>query len=89
MGKHAINYQALALHFLRLPAPNRTAAEGRNDFFTFLACELAGLWCEEYVRMPNDRVEIVQLTDAGYEFLFDIGSERVIAAFGITRYEPD
>jgi hypothetical protein len=57
--------------------------------FTDLLFEtLLDLWCDAYRLMPASDVEIVQFTDGGYEFLFDLGSERVVAAFGLSWRNP-
>jgi len=55
---------------------------------TFLFDDLPRMWCDAYRGMPNNDVEIVEVTDQGYQFLFDLGAERVVAAFGRTRYNP-
>jgi hypothetical protein len=63
---------------------------GGPDFelFEFLAEELPDLWCRQYGSMPGASSDIVQLNDEGYAFLFDLVAERVIAAFGVSRYNP-
>jgi hypothetical protein len=50
----------------------------------FLIEKLPDMWCDAYQQMPNGKVEIVHVFDHGYNFLFDIGAERVVAAFGRT-----
>ena len=88
MGKYTLNYETLGSNFLKTLSPNCAEDERRNAFVAFLIEALPDLWCDSYLGMPNGRVDIVQLTDDGYEFLFDLGSERVVAAFGVTRYNP-
>jgi hypothetical protein len=70
-----IDYAGLAIAF-----GHDTAA-----FKAFLFETLPDLWCDAYRVMPASDVEMVQFRDDGYEFLFDLGSERVIAAFGLSR----
>jgi hypothetical protein len=88
MSKYSINYDGLASKFLRSAASGKTAEERRGAFTSFLFDELAEVWCEKYRRMPNGRIEIVQLTDDDYKFLFDLAGERVIAAFSTSRVNP-
>jgi hypothetical protein len=76
-----INYNRLAA---RYRSSNPSVQE--TDFFAFLYQELPGLCCDAYTQMSGAGDQIVQLNDQGYEFLFDLGAERVVAAFGTTRY---
>src|SRR3984893_16755894 len=56
-------------------------------FERFCSEDLPDLWCKAYREMPNAEFEIVQVTDGGYEFLFDLGADRVVAAFG-SQFNP-
>ena len=80
-GKGDIDYQGVA---------NACAGKtgGADAFNSALLDALPDLWCEQYRAMPNDRVDIVQLNDGTYEFLFDLVAERVVAAFGTSGYNP-
>lgn len=84
-----ISYSSLSARYLW--SPNR-ATQDRNwqaaGFFAFLHQQLPGLCCDAYAGMAGSGDQIVQLTDHGYEFLFDLGAERVVAAFGTTQYNP-
>jgi hypothetical protein len=62
--------------------------DDKAAFTDFLFETLPNLWCDAYYLMPASHVEIVQFTDGGYEFLFDLGSERVVAAFGLSSRNP-
>src|ERR1700730_5157349 len=55
-------------------------------FERFCSEDLPDLWCKAYREMPNAEFEIVQVTDGGYEFLFDLGADRVVAAFGTSQF---
>ncbi|MBR0800717.1 hypothetical protein JQ615_35685 [Bradyrhizobium jicamae] len=79
----AINYLRLAARFF-----SADPAVQEAGFFAFLYRELPRLCCDAYAQMSSATDQIVQLNDQGYEFLFDVGAERVVAAFGITRYNP-
>jgi hypothetical protein len=79
----AINYNRLAARFF-----SSNPAVQEAGFFAFLYQELPRLCCDAYAQMSSAGDQIVQLNDQGYEFLFDVGAERVVAAFGITRYNP-
>src|SRR5215471_15835596 len=83
----SINYRRLAARYLW---PNGAPGDviGEAGFFAFLLQHLPNLCCDAYALMPHAGGEIVQLTDHGYEFLFDLGAERVVAAFGVTQYNP-
>ncbi len=61
---------------------------GGDVFNAALFEPLAEAWCAAYERMPHDGVNIVQLNDGSYEFLFDLVAERVVAAFGTSGYNP-
>jgi len=80
-----IDYRGLAGRYLY---PSSGGPGQETGFFMFLLQYLPDLCCEAYRRMAGAGDEIVQLTDHGYEFLFDLGAERVVAAFGITQYNP-
>lgn len=77
-----INYSGLAAHFV-------TLTNNKPDFFTYLGNELPNLWCKAYTLMPDGDGEIVQVNDGSYSFLFDLDSERVVAAFGVSSYNAD
>lgn len=78
-----INYKRLAARFL-----SSIPAVRGFGFFGFLYQELPRLCRDTYAQMSSGGDQIVQLNDDGYEFLFDLGAERVVAAFGTTRYNP-
>lgn len=82
MGKGDIDYAAL------VAGCAAGAGSSRDAFNAALFAPLADAWCERYQGMPNDGIEIVQLNDGTYEFLFDIVAERVVAAFGTSLYNP-
>src|SRR5262249_17170881 len=78
-----INYKRLAARFLSsIPAVREVG------FFTFFYQELPRLCRDAYAQMSSGGGEIAQLHAGGYEFVFDLGAERVVAAFGTTRYNP-
>ena len=78
-----IDYRGLAYRHL-----SSAVAAQPAGFFALLLQRLPDLFCGAYAAMPGAADEIVQLTDRGYEFLFDLGAERVVAAFGVTQYNP-
>jgi|GEM_PF-1258271 len=79
----SINYNRLAALYLSSNPEIRKA-----DFFAFLYQQLPRLCCDAYAPTLGASDQIVQLNDSGYEFLFDLSAERVVAAFGATRYNP-
>jgi hypothetical protein len=79
-----IGYAALVDRFKSAAGPYTGGSD--TEFFEFLAEALPDLWCQQYRGMPGGRADIVQLSDEGYIFLFDLGAERVVAAFGVSRY---
>jgi hypothetical protein len=89
-----IDYRSLGFRYLW--SPNRATQAGATQgpaaqdagFFAFLHQQLSDLCCDAYARMSGSGGQIVQLTDHSYEFLFDLGAERVVAAFGTTQYNP-
>lgn len=87
MGKAAIDYHTLVADFQKKSRRADTTATSKRAFDDFLLAKLPDLWCDAYARMPGKRLDIVQVTDE-YEFLFDLGCDRVVAAFGLTRYNP-
>jgi hypothetical protein len=87
----AINYGALASRFLALAKEDEEEEEEEEeepDFFAFLTSELPARWCDAYSVMPKGEGEIVAVTDEGFTFLFDLDAERVVVAFGTSRYNP-
>ena len=78
-----ISYNRLAARYL-----SSNPAMQEAGFFGFLYQQLPGLCCDAYAPMPGSGDQIVQLGDHGYDFLFDLGAERVVAAFGTSRYNP-
>ncbi len=63
-------------------------AERGAALAAFLLEHLPDVWCDGYRRMPNGPVQIVEVSDGGYRYLFDLGAERVVAAYGSSRYNP-
>ncbi len=89
MATIPMNYGRLAAEFssgMQSPTMSQVALD--EDFKSELAERLPDLWCDAYARMPNSAVQIVQVHDHGYEFLFDLGAERVVAAFGRSSENP-
>lgn len=85
----AISYGSLAARYLWSPTGATQAPDAQDaGFFAFLHQQLPNLCCDAYAVMSGAGDQIVQLTDHGYEFLFDLGAERVVAAFGTTQYNP-
>jgi hypothetical protein len=76
-----INYASIAARFAPTANP--------HDFFRFLGNNLPEPWCDAYSRMPGSGGQIVHVSDQGYIFLFDLGVERVVVAFGTSRYNPN
>jgi hypothetical protein len=74
---YAINYRALFTNAFD---------QGRFDGLT--TQDLPKLWCDAYRRMTDAQMELVQVSDEGYQFIFDLRAERVVAAFGTARYNP-
>jgi hypothetical protein len=84
-----ISYSLLAARYLWSPTGTTQDRNAQDaGFFAFLHQQLPGLCCDAYAGMSGSGDQIVQLTDHGYEFLFDLGAERVVAAFGTTQYNP-
>lgn len=74
---HAINYRALF-----------TNAFDQGRFDSLTTQDLPQLWCDAYRRMTDAQMELVQVSDEGYQFIFDVRAERVVVAFGTARYNP-
>ena len=45
---------------------------------------LVDVWLDDYAR-SNQNADIVETTDSGFSYLFDIARERLIAAWGISK----
>ena len=88
MSRHSVDYLALTARFERGAKRGGTGPERRGRLADFLLEHLPPLWCAAYRGMPNGAVQIVELTDQGYRFLFDLGAERVVAAYGGSGYNP-
>lgn len=88
MSRHSVDYHALTVDFRRSAARGGSGDERRGKLADFLLEHLPSLWCARYRAMPNGPVQIVELIDHGYRFLFDLGAERVVAAYGSSRYNP-
>ncbi len=59
------------------------------NFLSELPDKLVPLWCDEYYfSNPRADLVVVDLSDAGttFSYLFDVQSERTIAAFGVPMY---
>lgn len=84
MNKYQIDYSGLAGEFAEILKKHK-GPEAPLTFDGFLRDQLPDLWCKAYARMPGKRKQIVQITDE-FEFLFDLGSDRVVAAFGLTGH---
>lgn len=85
-AEHRIDYQQIAARWTRETAAGTEGVVGRSidDYHRFLSDELTDAWCEAYARMPNDGVELVEFADHGFRFVFDLVSERVVAAYGVS-----
>lgn len=79
-----VHYAAVVDRFRRGGGPYTSGLD--TEFFQFLGEELPDLWCHEYRGMPGGSMDIVQVSDEGYFFLFDLTSERVVTAFGVSQY---
>lgn len=86
MGQYSIDYAGQVTRSLK--ADKRSGSKAKRTFEDVLFDVLPDLWCDAYARMPGRRIDIVQVSD-DYEFLFDLGCERVVAAFGISRFNPE
>jgi hypothetical protein len=80
-----INYSQLAVEFERDVASGLSPTQRQERFHALLLARLPDLWCGAYSGMPRAGGEIVVVTDHGFRFLFDLGAERVVAAYGLSR----
>lgn len=78
-----IDYGLIANRFLDR-TPRGTLDQQRDAYHEFLFDELPVAWCEQYGSMPGASTQIVEFDDHGFRFLFDVGPERVVAAFGLS-----
>ena len=60
------------------------AADAEQGFVHTVIPALATLWIDDYSRRTKNP-EIVQTTDSGFFYLFDIPAGRLVAAWGISR----
>jgi hypothetical protein len=51
--------------------------------------ELPPLWCDVYCDVTGKASEVVELVDSKFHFLFDLFRERVVAAYGESRKNPE
>jgi len=65
-----------------------TVSIQHRDFQEYVAGFLSDRWCYQYHDMPAGDGEIVQMHLDGYEFLFDLMQDRVVAAYGVSWYNP-
>ncbi|MEO3433244.1 hypothetical protein [Inquilinus sp. CAU 1745] len=73
MSRHDIDYNSIV----------RKASGG--DLVSYLATALPEAWIGNYVKTTSGRTSIYQFVDHGFEYLFDIAHDRVIAAFGMSE----
>jgi hypothetical protein len=88
MRSHRLDYDGLAAQFQHDEMRGKIMHEQLSGFDVFLFEDLPALWCDSYRRMPNGPVQIVEVIDQGYTFLFDLGASRVVAAYGNARHNP-
>jgi len=51
---------------------------------------LIGIWFDDYyMRADSARTEVVETSNTGFSYLFDIFQERLIAAWGISKGKSD
>src|SRR5215472_2587823 len=74
-----INYPNVERTLKRLRAPLTEA-----DVSARLAPPLVNAWLADYGRTTPD-YDVVETTDAGFYYLFDIQAERLIAAWGLSK----
>ena len=86
MSKYEIDYGAIASKFLHKQPATTPSSRKLLLLQKHLASELPKEWCRAYGSMPTSRSEIVQVTEHGYEYLFDLALERVVCAFGVSWY---
>ncbi len=55
-----------------------------NEFTTRIVPYLADVWLDDYSRSASGS-DIVETRSSGFSYLFDIGAERLIAAWGISQ----
>lgn len=79
----SIDYEQIVIEFFRRP-PTGSDSEQLDAYHRFLRDHLPTPWCDHYLRMPGATGEIVEFEDHGTRFLFDLGAERVVAAFGVS-----
>lgn len=89
MPQIPINYLSIATRFTtRQKKAGVSAAAVDDTFRLYLLDKLPDKWCGAYASMPNGAIKIVQVSDHGYEFLFDVMATRVVAAFGLSGFNP-
>jgi hypothetical protein len=49
---------------------------------------LPALWFEAFRKMPGATTDIVAIDQDRYTYLFDLGSERIVAAYGLSTPNP-
>jgi hypothetical protein len=86
MSKYNISYGAVTDRHVRTLAGNMSGSAKLRHIQEYLVTHLPVLWCRAYASMPTRRRELVQVTDHGFEYVFDMGLDRVVCAFGFTWY---
>ena len=86
MSKHHIAYGAVANRVLHKLPRGTPAGRKLRLVQKYLVSHLPHEWCRAYASMPGSSAKVVQVTDHGFEYLFDLGPERVVCAFGFTWF---
>jgi hypothetical protein len=63
---------------------NVTSASAPQSFRDHIGPMLVALWADEYAEHSDD-CELLETSQGGFSYLFDIFNERLVAAWGISR----
>lgn len=63
------------------------AASGGNFESAVTDC-LVGIWLDDYARLHSTQ-DIIETRASGFSYLFDMGAERLVAAWGVSQGRSD
>ena len=70
--------------YLDLPAKIPAEGASGDSIWDDTVSYLVDIWLDEYARLPVPS-QIVETTDSGFSYLFDIAAQRLLAAWGLSH----
>ena len=69
------------LHLLQGAGAGGSAPDYETDVIPYLV----DVWLDEYVAAGGSDLDVVQVSTGGFEYLFDVAAERLLAAWGVSQ----